>query len=33
VRIVAGLTSRMKVVDIEGVSQDALERMLAESGG
>lgn len=28
VRIVTGLTSRMKVVEIEGVSQEELERLL-----
>ena len=28
VRIVTGLTSRMKVVEIEGVPQDELERLL-----
>jgi uncharacterized protein len=28
VRIVSGLTSRMKVVEIEGVPQDELERLL-----
>jgi uncharacterized protein (TIGR00251 family) len=28
VRIVTGLTSRMKVVEIEGISQDELERLL-----
>jgi uncharacterized protein (TIGR00251 family) len=28
VRIVTGLTSRMKVVDIEGISQEDLERLL-----
>ena len=29
VRIVAGLTSRMKVVEIEGVTQEELERRLS----
>ena len=29
VRIVTGLTSRMKVVEIEGVAQDDLERLMA----
>jgi len=29
VRIVTGLTSRLKVVEIEGVPQDDLERLLA----
>ena len=28
VRIVSGLTSRLKVVEIEGISQDELERLL-----
>jgi uncharacterized protein len=28
VRIVTGATSRMKVVEIEGIAQDALERLL-----
>jgi hypothetical protein len=28
VRIVMGLTSRLKVVEIEGISQDELERLL-----
>jgi len=28
VRIVTGLTSRMKVVEIEGVSQEELERLI-----
>jgi uncharacterized protein (TIGR00251 family) len=28
VRIVTGLTSRMKVVEIEGISQEELERLL-----
>jgi uncharacterized protein (TIGR00251 family) len=28
VRIVTGLTSRMKVVEIEGIAQDELERLL-----
>jgi uncharacterized protein len=28
VRIVNGATSRMKVVEIEGIAQDALERLL-----
>ena len=28
VRIVTGLTSRLKVVEIEGISQDELERLL-----
>lgn len=28
VRIVTGLTSRMKVVEIEGIGQDELERLL-----
>ena len=32
VRIVAGLTSRMKVVEIEGVTQEELERRLATIG-
>ena len=32
VRIVTGATSRTKVVDIEGVSQEALEELLARSG-
>ena len=31
VRIVTGLTSRMKVVEIEGVPQDDLERRLTAS--
>jgi len=31
VRIVTGLTSRMKVVEIEGVAQEELERRLAAS--
>ena len=29
VRIVTGLTSRMKVVEIEGVAQEDLERLMA----
>jgi uncharacterized protein len=29
VRIVSGATSRLKLIDIEGVSQDALEKLLA----
>ena len=32
VRIVMGLTSRMKVVEIEGVPQDALEKLLTATG-
>jgi uncharacterized protein (TIGR00251 family) len=28
VRIVSGLTSRLKVVEIDGISQDELERLL-----
>jgi uncharacterized protein (TIGR00251 family) len=32
VRIVAGLTSRMKVVEIEGVTQEEMERRLATIG-
>ena len=31
VRIVSGLTSRMKVVEIEGIPQDELERRLKAS--
>jgi len=31
VRIVSGLTSRMKVVEIDGISQEQLERKLASS--
>ena len=31
VRIVSGLTSRMKVVEIDGIGQDELERKLASS--
>ena len=31
VRIVSGLTSRMKVVEIDGVAQQELERKLASS--
>ncbi len=32
VRIVMGLTSRLKVVEIEGVPQDALEKLLTATG-
>jgi len=32
VRIVTGLTSRMKVVEIEGVPQDALDKLLTATG-
>jgi len=32
VRIVMGLTSRTKVVEIEGVPQDALEKLLNATG-
>ena len=32
VRIVTGATSRTKVVDIEGVSQEALDALLARAG-
>ena len=32
VRIVMGLTSRTKVVEIEGVPQDALEKLLTATG-
>ena len=32
VRIVTGATSRTKVVEIEGVSQEALEELLARAG-
>lgn len=31
VRIVTGMTSRMKVVEVEGISQEELERRLAAS--
>ncbi len=33
VRVVAGLTSRNKVIEIEGVSSEALERILKDAGG
>ena len=33
VRIARGLTSRMKVVDIEGISQAEMERILQSLGG
>jgi uncharacterized protein (TIGR00251 family) len=32
IRIVMGLTSRLKVVEIEGVPQDALEELLTATG-
>jgi uncharacterized protein (TIGR00251 family) len=33
VRIVTGLTGRMKVVEVEGMQQDELERHLAHAAG
>ena len=33
VRIVTGATARIKVVEIEGVSQEGLEQLLATRGG
>ena len=33
VRIVTGLTGRLKVVEVEGMAQDELERRLAQAAG